>query len=465
MTKSNSGLRISGVALDWSGKVPLAEQVSAAIRRLYLQRADAGARLPTEYQLAARFGVSRAIARRAMDLLRREGAVFRRPRHGTFAAKRAQQVLTVAYFEENKYSFAALLDRFERFCPAVRLARVALPINGYCEIVRQMLEEGRVDLVRISASLFKGFDAPAHFMSLNGLGRKYAAMTHAAPWAAFRVNKTRYGVPLAFGPVVVAYNRALWRAAGAREPAADWSLSDFLALAERLARPARGASEIPQYGFLCPNLSNRWMMFVYSHGGRLWDAARGVFGLAAPGALAGLLCLREMVEQKICAPLHGVADPYRLFVRGKAAMTLISYHTIPTLRPALQFEWDVAPFPRCRRPARLLLADGLALARQTTNLAPAEAFLDFCLGAEAQGYIAAQGGPIPARADLAESAIPAAPGNYNMHQDLAGPPCFPELPLGDHRERVAADETMLYVNGMQSAAEYCANLAAAANPA
>ena len=205
------------------------------------------------------------------------------------------------------------------------------------------------------------------------------------------------------------------------------------------------------------------MIFVYSHGGRLWDAARGNFALTAPAGVAGLNFLREMIEQKTCAPLLGVADPYRLFVRGKAAMTLISYHTMTTLRPAIRFDWDVAPFPASRHPACLMIVDGLAIARTTANLDAVVTFLDFCLGDEAQRCIAAQRGPVPARTGLDLPASASAPAHYNLYESLVRPACFPELPLGDHRERVAADETMLYVNGMQSAAEFCTNLASSAN--
>lgn len=451
------------ITVDWHSKTPLAEQLSAIIRRRYVQGAAVGDRLPTEHQLAAEFGVNRTIARRAVELLRKDGVVLRRPRHGTFIAAGAKKPLALAYFEERKYSFADLLDRFERACPAVRLERIALPVNGYCEITRQMMADGKLDLLRISASLFHGYDAAAEFMSLNGLGRKYAALTHTAPWSAFRLKKTRYGLPLAFGPVVVAYNRDLFRAAGVDFPEDGWTLAEFADKAARLTRSPAGASQPEQYGFVCPNLISRWMIFVYSHGGRLWDAARGNFALTAPAGVAGLNFLREMIEQKTCAPLLGVADPYRLFVRGKAAMTLISYHTMTTLRPAIRFDWDVAPFPASRHPACLMIVDGLAIARTTANLDAVVTFLDFCLGDEAQRCIAAQRGPVPARTGLDLPASASAPAHYNLYESLVRPACFPELPLGDHRERVAADETMLYVNGMQSAAEFCTNLASSAN--
>jgi len=68
---------------------PLADQVYGALAGDVLEgRLVAGARLPTEAELAVRFGVSRTVIREAMARLRNDGLVQSRQGAGVFVAER-----------------------------------------------------------------------------------------------------------------------------------------------------------------------------------------------------------------------------------------------------------------------------------------------------------------------------------------------------------------------------------------
>lgn len=73
--------------LDHASKVPyyhqLYEQLRDAIRRRAYKPGD---RLPTESELMARYGASRATVRQALDLLVQEGLIYRRRARGSFVA-------------------------------------------------------------------------------------------------------------------------------------------------------------------------------------------------------------------------------------------------------------------------------------------------------------------------------------------------------------------------------------------
>lgn len=450
-------------AINWDSRAPLAEQLRNIVKRAYVDGCAPGAKLPTEFQLAAEFGVNRTIARRAVELLRKEGFVVRRPRHGTFIANNARKELTVAYYEENaarRYAFAELLRRFEEKYPSVRIKHVTLPTSGYGEITSRMMDEGNLDLLRISVGLFNAYNPSVQFLSLNDFYRTHAAMTLADPWVAFRSKKTHYGLPLAYGPTVIVYNRDVFRQAGVDFPNDNWTLPQFEATAAKLTMRTSDNPAPDRYGFLCPHILNRWALFVYSHGGSIWDAASSKFAITEESGMLGLNVLRRMVQSKVCAPFHGASDPYRLFVRGKAAMTIASYHALASLKTFVDFDFGVTAFPACRKKVNLMIVDGVAVAKKTVNLDAVNEFLKFCLSDDAQRYLSRNCGVLSVRPDVLSPPVAGMPFNYELHRQLKGRAVFPELPLNDLRLRSLADETALYVNGMQSAEEYCANLAA-----
>lgn len=74
-------------------KLPLWYQVSQSLRASILGRPrDASARLPTEEQLAAHYGVSVLTMRQALKELEAEGLISRHRRRGTFIEPRARRV-------------------------------------------------------------------------------------------------------------------------------------------------------------------------------------------------------------------------------------------------------------------------------------------------------------------------------------------------------------------------------------
>lgn len=448
------------VIIDRENQTPLAEQLRRVIKERYVNGAEPGTKLPTEHQMAKEFGVNPTLAKRALDRLRSEGVVYRRPRHGTFICENPARTLSIAYYEEAMYSFSDLLDRFERKHPYVTVSRTTLPTNAYCEIVNDLLDENRVDLVRVSAGLFPRFDAARRFSSLSSLFREFHGSTVVPVWDAFKSDRTRRAVPLAFGPVVVACNLDMFASAGVEPPRDAWSLSEFGETAKRLTR-SRPNSPIPiQFGFSCPSNMNRWPMFVYAGGGSLLDQRANMFNVASKKSLLGLSYLRRMIlEEKTCAPFHGASNDYRLFIRKKAAMTLISYHAIPALRPDIDFNWGLAPFPTTDGGSTdLTIADGVAVNAGTVNIEAAETFLRFCLSKEIQQHFADLGGPAPVRVGTRPSISISTPMNYELYGELPERLVFPE-PLSLEARRELMEETSLYLNGLQDEEEYRSNLA------
>jgi len=75
--------------LDPALGIPLHEQLKQLLRSEILEgRLRPGDRLPTEAELCARYGISRAPVRQALEDLAREGLILRQRGRGTFVAPR-----------------------------------------------------------------------------------------------------------------------------------------------------------------------------------------------------------------------------------------------------------------------------------------------------------------------------------------------------------------------------------------
>ncbi|MFB7208634.1 GntR family transcriptional regulator [Streptomyces sp. NPDC056004] len=94
--KISPGPAFAPDSLVLNRKLPLWYQVSQSLRASILGRAkDASARLPTEEQLAAHYGVSVLTMRQALKELETEGLISRHRRRGTFIEPRARRVSPV----------------------------------------------------------------------------------------------------------------------------------------------------------------------------------------------------------------------------------------------------------------------------------------------------------------------------------------------------------------------------------
>ena len=81
-------------------KIPAHQRIYDALVA-EIKTLHSNARLPTEVELAARFGVSRLTANKAVMRLQQEGLVVRRRRGGTFVAAEAQRIAAVGARRKN----------------------------------------------------------------------------------------------------------------------------------------------------------------------------------------------------------------------------------------------------------------------------------------------------------------------------------------------------------------------------
>ena len=154
------------------------------IKRLLVQSLGAGEwkpgqAIPSEVELASRYGVSQGTVRKAMDELADENLVVRRQGKGTFVATHDEEVHLVRFLRlfpndgQAQYPQSRLLE-VKRARAASDIARVLdLKAGDGIVVIRRLLVFGGeptvFDDIALPASLFRGLDAAtltAHHGSL-----------------------------------------------------------------------------------------------------------------------------------------------------------------------------------------------------------------------------------------------------------------------------------------------------------
>ncbi|MCL8014913.1 sugar ABC transporter substrate-binding protein [Streptomyces sp. AS02] len=130
------------------------------------------------------------------------------------------------------------------------------------------------------------------------------------------VGGKRYALPYDVGPVILTYNKDLFRKAAVAEPEPGWTLAEFESTARALTREGR-------YGFVASPV-DLWMFpMVLTRTGAQPTDGSGDLRLTTPAMTAGVQWYADLAARKKVAPqLPGVAPPFAEteFLNGEVAM-------------------------------------------------------------------------------------------------------------------------------------------------
>jgi GntR family transcriptional regulator len=126
-----------------------------------------GETIPSELELAARFGVSQGTVRKAIDALAADNLVVRRQGKGTFVATHTEEMASMFRFlrirrndGRDEYPASRLVDVRRRKAPAEAARGLELKTGDAVIALRRVLEYGEqpavLDEIVVPATLFKG---------------------------------------------------------------------------------------------------------------------------------------------------------------------------------------------------------------------------------------------------------------------------------------------------------------------
>jgi multiple sugar transport system substrate-binding protein len=212
----------------------------------------------------------------------------------------------------------------------------------------------------------------------------------------FTVDGQLLALPKGFTPMVVVYNRRLFREAGIPEPRGDWTWEEFLAAARALTRDRDGDGEVDQYGAFFDRRVFLWISWIWSGGGDVLcpDGKRATGCLNSPETSRALRWYLDWVERDSIAPrVHtlrrSLGDQFRLFNSGNVAMLTTGHFWVPNFRPHVEagrIDIGFAPIPHRpgSEPSTVIYASGWAVPRNVLRRRLAIELAGFMAGTLAQ---------------------------------------------------------------------------------
>lgn len=161
---------------------------------------------------------------------------------------------------------------------------------------------------------------------------------------AYALEGLQAGIPSHFQVTSVWYNKDLFDTAGLGYPKANWTWSDFAAIAKRLTRDANSDGQPEQWGLVMPFSGEFLLPWLYSAGGGVVDDSsrptRAAIG--DPPSIQALSFLRRLAaEDRVIEPGFGNANP---FYEGRVGM--YPYYAIAQRMASFaKFPYNVARLP------------------------------------------------------------------------------------------------------------------------
>ncbi|MBM7690867.1 multiple sugar transport system substrate-binding protein [Peribacillus deserti] len=173
-------------------------------------------------------------------------------------------------------------------------------------------------------------------------------------WQGGTIDGKQYSIPLDIHPLVMYYNKDMFKAAGLDPEKPPTNREEFVAAAKKLTDESK-----KQYGFVVPTLWPNQFIYptvFFQNGGELLKDGKPNYN--SPEGVEALTFLRDLVQKEKVSPANVQQDgEVTLFLQGKNAMQLNG--------PWMMEQWDkaglnygVAPVPTLGTKQQAVYANG-----------------------------------------------------------------------------------------------------------
>lgn len=251
---------------------------------------------------------------------------------------------------------------FERAHPGIHVLYEPNPGRQYEEKILTGLAAGEPpDVFLLDSKLIPTFTNKNVLLDLRPYLRSEgidSAQWYPEALAMGRRGGGLFAFPKGFTPLMIFYNKTLFRTAGVPFPEPDWTWQDYLSTATRLTVDADGDGTPEKFGAAFTNYYFYWVPWVWSAGGDVIDPVRrrSAGALDAARTVEAIQFLVDLRKRERVAPDVGswiqaekTGTNFALFANGRIAMVLDGHWRMPRFLASMKegsIDIGVVPPPR-----------------------------------------------------------------------------------------------------------------------
>ena len=288
-----------------------------------------------------------------------------------------------------------VINRYMELVPGVTVEQLYVPGDYYTKLQTLAASNQMPDLYWVAEGRTAEYASTGYMMDLAPVLEQYPAILEGYAEGALvygQYDGVQYALPKDFTGYCMFINEDMFAEAGLEVPSGDWTMDDYLELAEKLT--IKEGDRTVQYGTAVSNYRADWINFMGN-----FDAAwfkDGKSNISDPNAIKGLSYQVALVENG-WAPTPGVTEEGedRLFITGQLAMYASGRWVMPSFMEEIDFNWTAVEMPTGTTKVSPFITSNVAIAPSCENVDVAANFYSFFFSEEALKLTLAQNLSLP----------------------------------------------------------------------
>lgn len=303
----------------------------------------------------------------------------------TAAASTAPVKLTFSIWGNDTHvkMYQDMATKFKERYPNVTVEMQTIPFADY----QQKLSIGLAsktapDIAWVAERMIPQYMETNQLLDLSGLRNDSAygfADVLPSTLELFKKGDQIYGVPFSTPPMLIFYNKSLFKEKGLKTPTelkqeGKWNYDEFFKAAKAITDPAKGV-----YGVKLVREWKTWsdpmLPLIWAFGGDVFNKETTQFALNSEQGSKAVQTYMDMIFKD---GLHPKPGDQLAFETGKIGMYMDRYSNVTKARQVKDFEWDIAPMPAGPSGAATSLGlAGYSIMQSSKHPQEAMAFLKF----------------------------------------------------------------------------------------
>lgn len=334
------------------------------------------------------------------------------------AAAKASGNIRFSFFGsvEEKAVWEKIAQQFVEKTPAVKVEAEHIPSDYFTKIQTAIAGGDAADVILMEDKPTSGYAKKGFFKELDSYLAQDSSFKmsdyYTVLFDGLKYRGKLYGLPQHWLTQSIAYNKDILSKTGVKFPPTDWNdaswnWNTFIDASKKLTARA-GTSA--RWGFPLTGYSwTRWRMWVWQNGGEVLSKDLKQCLLDTPAAIEGLQFYADLMNRHHVAPTNderradGNLDDTNLFAQGKAAMIATPPYFHQLRSRIKDFEWDVAPMPRSKKPAAPLWPDSISINAASKGPEASFSLVRHVVGPDGQKTVTELGRGVPVLKSVANS--------------------------------------------------------------